>query len=172
MGAALWELRAVLQKNLSHERRHRNIQRQKITLYPKNKSISGLRESSSFQNWTKPGIFPRIWKFPGFYRDSGKPKFWSVLFLVVIQEKLQEHWISYWQKCENLKIFNASNGIFGAQKISVGSSECVWAAPVNIVSTIISLIKHIDSSYTVPYLETKLIKIFYLKKGCDLHGMV
>lgn len=105
MGAALWELRAVLQKNLSHERMHRNIQRQKITLYPKNKIISGLRETSSFQNWTKPGIFPRIWKFPGFYRDSGKQKSWSVLFLVVIQERLQEQRISYWQKCEKFKDF-------------------------------------------------------------------
>lgn len=57
-------------------------------------------------------------------------------------------------------------------KAVFGFPECVWAALVNTVSTIITLIKHIDSSYIVPYLETKLIITFDLMKGCDLHGML
>lgn len=60
----------------------------------------------------------------------------------------------------------------GLSKTVFGFPERVWAALVNTVSTIISLIKHIDSSYIVPYLETKLITTFYLMKGCDLHGML
>lgn len=104
---------------------HINIQWQKITLYPKNKNISGVRQTSSFQTRTKPGIFSESGG------SLGSAGIWETkkLFGCDIQEQLQEQWISYRQNGK----WSASNEAFGSQQNSVWfpraclSSSCQYS---------------------------------------------